>query len=304
MSEISVVSELPPLDFTNVRGVETPMKRNLQITPYYCGGKHIDDELLGEIEKSGHTLEQYINVNKNISMIAITIAIEMTYRLVMIAIEKLRGHKSMNKRVGYKMEVNRLETFAVNYIANVRAYSAKFCSHDMIMAKLFFEDLDGTYEDIRNEVNRIYQEQYHNQAKLASYLIVAHIMCEYTCGLIGSREKDIRKLSPGWTFRKLLVPNVLGDMVDVVYMRLNAMTRCEKIKPNISTEFIEARLKEIDEAINDYDNLELYFAYSIEKTEGAERLKSYGLSSYYKLHPMEDPEWIKQKEAVECDKNE
>lgn len=273
---------------------------NNQATPYFAGAQPVTQTFRDELLAEGHTLEDYVLAQKNIACLMINYGADIAYRTTMAAFEKLSCFRQYYKARGYKCEVNRMRDYARSWHNDVELMvGAQNVGISRAMNQVLWEDLEPTINRMRFTFCHLYQNQYHPQSMLMAFLVNAHAMCEYAIGMIHKREEEVRKYSPSWAVKQTLFPVQLARTIERVIDRLTWLTATEDIRPQMDRPEVEEALLEIDAQITDVNCLELYYAYGIEQSEGSDALKAKSMDSYYLLHPMEDPEWLKKKALEE-----
>lgn len=129
-------------------------------------------------------------------------------------------------------------------------------------------------------------------------MILAQAMCDFACTFVHKRVDEVVKYKPDFCRVYALAPNKTHELADALVNRVASLVGDTEEEMDINNcKEIQYALDELENICLDIDMMSSYCAEGLEKTHTKEWLKENDPKAYYILHPMEDPDWLAQKEA-------
>lgn len=262
----------------------------------------VSAETRAKLKQSHFTEEEYIRASKSIASYTIVFAMHEQHMAVKFMIDKLRQH-ALNTFKGYKVMLNRLEQYDKHrHTAEIIGMGSDY-KRISVMCPIIHEDMEQNLERMYYTAMNYYHRWKHPEAEIMAAAQMAQLVTDFTVNIIHARVAEIRRMCPQFM---PLVEDV--KPVKVRKMIEDVMHRIVQLCGDCGDDFDINNCRELhygihcmEEIVSDVDRMELYTAYGIEQTEGKYKLRESCPEAYYKLHPMEDPEYLAQKEARELE---
>lgn len=243
------------------------------------------EELLADLERSGHTLEDFRAALVSVSSYAIEYAL-FEMREQIRRMEKVLRNDDKCSRLGYKKELN----------AVLSAVSAHMQTELLVIANEY-ERIRvmqvETHEYMTDHIQRMYYGAYNwlgfhhfPNPQVMAEVFIAICICNMTCELIDERIAEVEPYHQ--TYGRKVVRLKPIKIAERLQQLAAAIERCYPGADDCDINDCQALRTgtlAIKAQIFDIDLMELHCAFGIEQSEGEETLRRNEPNAYKILHP-------------------
>lgn len=270
-------------------------KRSGLVTPYITG---VGVSAKTRAQLGRYTKEEYIRAAKSIASYTICFSLYEQHMAVRMMVEKLRVHRLCSFK-GYGPMLKKLEAYDKTREIAEKIAMGKNEARLSVMCPIIHEDMEQNLKRMYYTAMNFYHRFKHPEAEIMAAAQMAQLVTDFTCNIIHNRVMEVRGMVPQWApMMESLKPKLVNEQIVSIMRRIVDLTGdCGPDADINDCKELKYGIKCMEEIVSDVDQMELYTAYGIEMTEGADYLREHVPSAYYKLHPMEDPKWLAEKEA-------
>lgn len=264
----------------------------------YFTGAGVSPKTRATLKDSRYTEQDYIRAAKSIAAYTMTFALNEAHLAVRFMIERLRGHRLCTYK-GYGPLLNKLEAYDGMRNTQIRINNGTDQMRIDHCLPLIHEDMQANLTRMYYTALNWYRRWKHPEAEIMAAAQMAQIVNDFTCNIIEARITEIRQLDPLWAPNSNNYPPTrVCKIIELIMQTIVDKT----VDPGPEADINQCRelhygIHCMESIVSDVDNMELYVAYGIEQTQGRDHLREHCPDAYYRLHPMEDPEWQARKAA-------
>ena len=257
----------------------------------------------GATECSGNSQQEIDNATISVTSYVISFYLSEVHHCIDYIDKRFRQHPlCRGGNNGFKNELNRLVAYAAKRRVQEEQLAGEAKERVRIMARFIHEDLANTYMKMYATTSNFLSFHGMREPALFASVAVAQMVCNWAVANIEKLCDDAMRHKPQYTVVRAMAPKQTEKLIIALEDKIAKLLDADKVTCNMNDiPGLPIMLTAFTNTLQDINQLESYCAEGLERTEGAAWLKENAESTYYLLHPDQDPAYLAEKARREAE---